>query len=104
MQPCIMAPPLPERHANCFYLEFDKEEIENVSPYALLNIANNNGTIAPLYPAKDAAVKKCIIWLEVTDTFLNEYNRPQGSTLKEFTVVCSYTDAYLASLKKYREF
>jgi hypothetical protein len=74
--------PLPELHFTEWYFEFDQEEIEGVAPGKLFNIEAGN-LLVQLYPPKKDAALTALVWLEVTDMFLNELFRPQGSMLKE---------------------
>ncbi len=96
--------PLPEQHVLQWYMEFDEQEIEKVSPPDLMNISGTQPVagqyLSPLYPSKNSAITNCTVWLEVYDQFLNEYYRPQGSTLKEMRLGFTYTDAYLKCVKK----
>jgi hypothetical protein len=79
--------PLPEQNVLQWYLQFNQREMENVSAYDLPAIDGNRSVagqnLSILSPSKNKAITTCTAWLEVSDQFLNEYYRPQGSTLKE---------------------
>jgi hypothetical protein len=96
--------PLPEQHLVLWYVEFDKDEMDEVSPYDLPDIGGDDfsggkhqSTIAP---SRDVRISGCTAWVKVTDQFLNEYYRPQGSALREVRLSFTYTDAYRTSLRK----
>lgn len=81
--------PLPETHFTEWYFQFDQEKIDGVAPSKLFNIEAGN-LLVQLFPPKKDADLTCHVWLEITDLFLNELFRPQGSTLKELYFEFSY--------------
>jgi hypothetical protein len=48
-----------------------------------MNIKNRGNFIDKLYPPADEKVKTFTLWLEVSDSLLDEINRPQGSIVEE---------------------
>ena len=81
--------PLPENHFTEWYFLFDDEDVEKVAPSKLFNIEAGN-LLVQLYPPAKSAPLTCRVWLEVTDSFINEFFRPIGSTLKEMYFEFSY--------------
>jgi hypothetical protein len=87
--------PLPEQHRTQWYLEFDEKEMDNVKPSDMMQINEDfdvvdNILISKLYPSKNHAIKNCTAWIEVSDGFINEYYRPQGSALRELRLRFRY--------------
>ena len=74
--------PLPEIHLTQWYRQFDDSEVEKIVPSDLLDIESDN-LIEKITPPVNRANRSCTVWLEVSDMFINEFHRPQGSTLKE---------------------
>ena len=66
-----------------WYFQLHPKEIAGVSPYDYMNINNMGNFIDKLYPPADEKVKTFTLWLEVSDSLLNEINRPQGSIVEE---------------------
>jgi hypothetical protein len=86
--------PLPEQNVLQWYLQFNQQDMENVSAYDLATIDGNRSVagqnLSRLSPSQNTAITTCTAWLEVSDQFLNEYYRPQGSTLKEMRIRFTY--------------
>lgn len=66
-----------------WYFQLDPKEIEGVSPYSFMNIKNRGNFIDKLYPPLDDKIQAFTLWLEVSDSLLDEINRPQGSIVQE---------------------
>lgn len=83
-----------------WYFALDPAQAELVDPYKYPSIANNGNALCALYPATDLRISRATIWLELSDELLNELNRPQGSSLQQFTLRFTYSEAYGRSLKR----
>lgn len=89
-----------ETHLLGWFFQFDDNEIEDVDPYDLMDIAvATGGSQEILYPPQDKRVITFTLWAQVYDFNLTERHRPDGSALKEVCGKFYYTKAYLKSLK-----
>jgi hypothetical protein len=91
--------PVAEKLRTQWYFALDAKEAEAVDPFKYPNIENNGNLVCGLFPAIDTRISRATIWLELRDELLNELNRPQGSTLQEFSLNFTYSEAYKRSLK-----
>lgn len=86
--------PLNENLFSHWYVEFDKKEKENAGFSDLLTIDEGyftrNKLISKLYPPQDNTISRATVWVEVNDGFINEFNRPTGSTLEEYSLRFTY--------------
>ncbi len=85
-----------ETHFFGWFFQYNENEIANVAPYDLMDIASaTGGDVEILYPPKDKRVKTFTLWTQCYDYYLSERYRPTGSSLKEVSGVFRYTDAYI---------
>jgi len=73
-----------------WFFELKESESENVKVNDMMNVFPVNDLTAVLYLPLDTAISHFTIWVQVTDSKMNVYNRSQGSTVFEFNGTFTY--------------
>jgi hypothetical protein len=79
--------------------QFDRDEIEDLSPNSLMNITALTDLRAVLSPPQAKEVREFTVWVQLTDSKIGVLNRSQGSTVAEVHGIFSYTEDYLSQFE-----
>ena len=89
-----------EEHTAEWLFQMDTDEIKDLSPNDMMNVASLGDLDGVLLPPRKRAVKHFTLWVQVTDSKVGVLNRSQGSVLAELQGKFEYTDAYINQFKK----
>jgi len=87
--------PLTETISSHWYLQYSDSELDKVGNTERIQIENGvmfgKQVLSRFYPSLSDDITSIVCWVEVTDSFLNEMNRPTGSTLGEYRLSFTYS-------------
>jgi hypothetical protein len=89
-----------ETYSYLWFCRADTVVSRGENPQNLMIIANGRGSYDPIASPLDTAIHRVDIWLRMSDSFLNGYNRPSATAVRQTGVVLMYSPAYAASAKK----
>jgi len=77
-----------------WYVHYRDNEKKRVGQSKLMTVEDgvmyDHLVVSKFYPSLDDAITEAVLWVELDDGFLNEMNRPTGSTLGELRLSFSY--------------
>lgn len=86
--------PLTETIGSHWYVHYNDDELDKVGTSERIEIVEgsrfDNQIISSFYPSLSDDITSVLCWVELTDSFLNEMNRPVGSTLGEYRLSFTY--------------
>lgn len=90
--------PSPETYFTMFFHQFDPTEIAGIDNLDLMITGATGSPTEYLLPPLDTAVTRAHLWVQLSDYFLGERNRPIASSLVETELHFQYTPGYADSV------